>query len=84
MWPLIQYHKFIAECIKKLKRTAIDIKHCTSNVSLFLRQEVCNFSDHLAFMSKYDSEEWTSALSHFDGWTHHGMTTRKHRRMRAP
>ena len=22
-------------------------------------------------MSKYDSEEWTSALSHFDGWTDH-------------
>ena len=36
---------------------------------MFLRQEVCNVSDHLAAMSKYDSEEWTSALSHFDGWT---------------
>ena len=68
LWPLIHYHKFIAKCIKKLKRNSIDVKNCTSNVSLFLRQEVCHVSDHLAFMSKYDSEEWTSALSHFDGW----------------
>lgn len=38
---------------------------------MFLRQEVCNVSDHLAFMSKYDSEQWTNALRHFDGWTDH-------------
>ncbi|KAL7535654.1 hypothetical protein ACHAXR_006645 [Thalassiosira sp. AJA248-18] len=71
LWPLIHYHKFIAKCIKKLKRNGIDVKCYPSNVCLFLRQEVCNVSDHLAFMSKYDSEEWTSALSHFDGWTDH-------------
>ena len=69
LWPLIHYHKFIAKCIKKLKRNGIDVKTSTSNVSFFLRQEVCNVSDHLAFMSKYDSEEWTSALSHFETWT---------------
>lgn len=74
LWPLIHYHKFIAKCIKKLKRNSIDVKHCTSGVSLFLRQEVCNVSDHLAFMSKYDSEEWTAALSRFDGWTDHDPT----------
>jgi len=74
LWPLIHYHKFIAKCIKKLKRNSIDVKQCPSNVSLFLRQEVCNVSDHLAFMSKYDSEEWTSALSHFVGWTDHDPT----------
>lgn len=28
-------------------------------------------SDHLAFVSKYDSEQWTSALNGFDGWTDH-------------
>ena len=60
LWPLIHYHKFIAKCIKKLKRNGIDVKNSMSTVSLFLRQEVCNVSDHLAFMSKYDSEEWTS------------------------
>ena len=38
---------------------------------MFLRQEVCNVSDHLAFVSKYDSEEWTNALRCFDGWTDH-------------
>lgn len=61
----------MAKCIKKLKRNGIDVKTSTSDVSFFLREEVCNVSDHLAFMSKYDSEEWTSALSHFDGWTDH-------------
>jgi hypothetical protein len=61
----------MAKCIKKLKRNGVDVKTSTSDVSLFLREEVCNVSDHLAFMSKYDSEEWTSALSHFDGWTDH-------------
>ena len=71
LWPLIHYHKFMAKCIKKLKRNGVDVKTSTSDVSLFLREEVCNVSDHLAFMSKYDSEEWTSALSHFDGWTDH-------------
>ena len=71
LWPLIHYHKFIAKCIKKLKRNGIDVKSSMSTVSLFLRQEVCNVSDHLAFMSKYDSEEWTSALSHFESWTDH-------------
>lgn len=61
----------MAKCIKKLKRNGVDVKTSTSDVSLFLREEVCNVSDHLAFMSKYDSEQWTSALSHFDGWTDH-------------
>ncbi len=61
----------MAKCIKKLKRNGVDVKTSRSDVSLFLREEVCNVSDHLAFMSKYDSEEWTSALSHFDGWTDH-------------
>jgi len=69
LWPLIHYHKFIAKCIKKLKRNGIDVKTSTSSVSLFLRREVCHVSDHLARMSKYDSEEWTAALCHFDGWT---------------
>lgn len=74
LWPLIHYHKFIAKCIKKLKRNGIDVKSHPSAVCRFLRQEVCNVSDHLAFMSKYDSEEWTSALSHFKGWADHDPT----------
>eukprot|EP00984_Skeletonema_dohrnii_P020284 scaffold9834_cov131-Skeletonema_dohrnii-CCMP3373.AAC.7 len=71
LWPLIHYHKFLAKSIRKLRRNGIDVKTSTSSVSLFLRQEVCNVSDHLAFMSKYDSEQWTSALRCFDGWTDH-------------
>jgi len=73
LWPLIHYHKFLAKSIRKLRRNGIDVKTSTSSVSLFLRQEVCNVSDHLAFMSKYDSEEWTNALRGFDGWTGHTL-----------
>ena len=75
LWPLIHYHKFIAKCIKKLKRNNIDVKTSVSNVSLFLRQEVCSVSDHLANMSKYDSESWTLALSHFSGWVDNDSQT---------
>lgn len=71
LWPLIHYHKFLAKSVRKLRRNGIDVKTSTSSLSLFLRQEICNVSDHLAFVSKYDSEQWTSALSCFDGWTDH-------------
>ena len=30
-------------------------------------------SDHLAFVSKYDSLEWTNALRYFEGWTDHNL-----------
>lgn len=73
LWPLIHYHKFLAKSIRKLRRNGIDVKTSTSSVSLFLRQDICNVSDHLAFMSKYDSEEWTNALRGFDGWTGHTL-----------
>lgn len=73
LWPLIHYHKFLAKSIRKLRRNGIDVKTSTSSVSLFLRQEVCNVSDHLAFISKYDSEEWTNALRGFVGWTGHTL-----------
>ena len=43
-------------------------RHRRQNVdvlmSLFLRREACNVSDHLAHMSKYDQERWTQALCH--------------------
>eukprot|EP00559_Dactyliosolen_fragilissimus_P002568 CAMPEP_0184867180 /NCGR_PEP_ID=MMETSP0580-20130426/25305_1 /TAXON_ID=1118495 /ORGANISM="Dactyliosolen fragilissimus" /LENGTH=961 /DNA_ID=CAMNT_0027367273 /DNA_START=342 /DNA_END=3227 /DNA_ORIENTATION=+ len=68
LWPLIHYHKFLAKCIKKLKRNNIDVKTCISPVSAFLREEVCAVSDHLASASKFDSETWMAALSNFNGW----------------
>ena len=36
---------------------------------MFLREEVCAVSDHLAAVSLFGSEEWMSCLQHFDGWT---------------
>lgn len=77
LWPLIHYHKFIAKCIKKLKRNGVDVKSSTSTVSAFLRQEVCHVSDHLAYVSKYDSEEWTEALRNFNGWADHDAATQE-------
>lgn len=69
LWPLIHYHKFLAKCIKKLKRNGIDVKTSVSPVSVFLREEVCAVSDHLASVSLFASDEWMSCLQHFNGWT---------------
>mmetsp|Transcript_3042 Transcript_3042/g.4293 ORF Transcript_3042/g.4293 Transcript_3042/m.4293 type:complete len:922 (+) Transcript_3042:715-3480(+) len=68
LWPLIHYHKFLAKCIKKLKRNDVDVKTSNSPVSAFLRVEVCAVSDHLASVSKFSSEQWTDALPEFNGW----------------
>ena len=69
LWPLIHYHKFLAKCIKKLKRNGVDVKHAVSPVAVFLREEVCAISDHLANCSRFDSDEWMACLKHFNGWT---------------
>mmetsp|Transcript_59705 Transcript_59705/g.176917 ORF Transcript_59705/g.176917 Transcript_59705/m.176917 type:complete len:1342 (-) Transcript_59705:293-4318(-) len=69
LWPLIHYHKFLARCIKKLKRNGVDVKTSLSPVSAFLRDEVCSVSDHLAAVSKFTSDEWMAALEPFNGWT---------------
>lgn len=68
LWPLIHYHKFLAKCIKKLKRNGICVKSSVSPVSVYLREEVCAVSDHLASVSLFDSEEWMECLKHFEGW----------------
>lgn len=69
LWPLIHYHKFLAKCIKKLKRNGVDVKQAVSPVAVFLREEVCAVSDHLATVSLFDTNEWMAALQHFIGWT---------------
>lgn len=69
LWPLIHYHKFLAKCVKKLKRNGIDVKASISPVAVFLREEVCAVSDHLAALSLFDSGEWMECLPHFRGWT---------------
>jgi hypothetical protein len=66
---LIHYHKFVHKCIKKLKRNGVDVKTSVSPVSVFLREEVCAVSDHLATVSLFGSEEWMECLEHFNGWT---------------
>mmetsp|Transcript_25394 Transcript_25394/g.59830 ORF Transcript_25394/g.59830 Transcript_25394/m.59830 type:complete len:915 (-) Transcript_25394:2718-5462(-) len=68
LWPLIHYHKFLAKCIKKLKRNSICVKNSVSPVAVFLREEVCAVSDHLALVSLFDSDEWMCCLKHFKGW----------------
>lgn len=40
-----------------------------SPVSVFLREEVCAISDHLAAVSLFDSDEWMNCLHYFTGWT---------------
>ena len=69
LWPLIHYHKFLAKCIKKLKRNGVDVKQSVTPVAAFLREEVCAVSDHLASVSLFDSDKWMDCLQHFLGWT---------------
>jgi len=70
LWPLIHYHKFLAKCIKKLKRHGFTdfLDPNASTVISFLRYEICAVSNHLAACSKFDSDQWLSALKHFEGW----------------
>lgn len=81
LWPLIHYHKFLAKCIKKLKRNSVDVKTSVSPVAVFLREEVCAVSDHLASVSLYKSEEWMDCLVHFNGWTDHSSAAEKRLRL---
>lgn len=81
LWPLIHYHKFLAKCIKKLKRNGVDVKVSVSPVALFLREEVCSVSDHLAHVSNFGSEQWMECLTTFNGWMDHD--DRAESRMRA-
>lgn len=76
LWPLIHYHKFLAKCIKKLKRNGVDVKVSISPVSVFLREEVCAISDHLAAVSLFSSERWMECLTEFEGWTDPTSETR--------
>lgn len=69
LWPLIHYHKFLAKCIKKLKRNGVDVKVSVSPVAVFLREEVCAVSDHLAAVSLFQSEQWMECLQDFEGWS---------------
>jgi hypothetical protein len=80
LWPLIHYHKFLAKCIKKLKRNGICVKSSVSPVSVYLREEVCAVSDHLASVSLFDSEEWMECLQYFEGWMESSDEVAKHSR----
>jgi len=80
LWPLIHYHKFLAKCIKKLKRNGVCVKSSVSPVSVYLREEVCAVSDHLASVSLFDSDEWMECLQHFEGWTESSEKAAKYSR----
>ena len=59
----------VGQVLEALKRNGVDVKHAVSPVAVFLREEVCAVSDHLAECSKFDSDEWMACLKHFNGWT---------------
>lgn len=44
------------------------MKTSVSPVSVFLREDVCAVSDHLAAVSLFDSEIWMECLGSFKGW----------------
>ena len=45
------------------------MKISVSPVGVFLREEVCAVSDHLAAISLFNSERWMECLADFEGWT---------------
>lgn len=45
------------------------MKVSVSPVAVFLREEVCAVSDHLAAVSLFDSAQWMDCLNNFAGWT---------------
>jgi hypothetical protein len=65
---LIHYHKFLAKCIKKLRRNGVEVKQSVAPLAVFLREEVCAVSDHLVAVSTFGSDEWMACLVHFTGW----------------
>ncbi len=54
------------------------MKSSFSPVSVYLREEVCAVSDHLASVSLFDSDEWMDCLQHFDGWVESSEEAAKH------
>lgn len=56
------------------------MKTSVSPVAVFLREEVCAVSDHLASVSLFDSDEWMACLEHFNGWTESSEAAKKHSR----
>ena len=46
----------------------MDVKLTVTPVAVFLREEVCAISDHLAAVSLFGSDEWMECLTHFQGW----------------
>uniref|UniRef100_A0A7S2PJN9 Uncharacterized protein n=1 Tax=Leptocylindrus danicus TaxID=163516 RepID=A0A7S2PJN9_9STRA len=69
LWPLIHYHKFLAKCIKKLKRYGVDYSD-KGVLPCFLRAEVVAISSHLASVSEFTAEDWTATLSNFHCWSY--------------
>lgn len=70
LWPLIHYHKFLAKCIKKLKRNGFTdfLDPQAPTVIAFLRYEICAISNHLASCSRFSSDQWLHCLQYFEGW----------------
>lgn len=83
LWPLIHYHKFLAKCVKKLKRHGFSdfLDPNASPIVSFLRCEICAVSNHLAACSKFNSEQWLEALEHFSGWNN--ISSEAHEVIRA-
>lgn len=50
-------------------------------MAVFLRDEVCAVSDHLAEYSRFDSDKWMACLEYFHGWT--GMSSEEELRKRV-
>lgn len=78
LWPLINYHKFLAQCIKKLKKSCDNVNDndnhngscitSCSSILLLLQEESHGVSGQLAMASQFTGQQWSQKLAFYHGW----------------
>jgi len=80
LWPLINYHKFLAKCIKKLKKSCDNVNDndndnhngscitSCSSILLLLQEESHGVSGQLAVASQFTGQQWSQKLAFYRGW----------------
>jgi len=69
LWPMINYHKFLSQCIKQLKKSSSDSDNNVSSILLeLLHEETYSVSKQLARASQFTGQQWIQKLAFYHGW----------------
>jgi len=69
LWPMINYHKFLSQCIKQLKKSSSDSDNNVSSILLkLLHEETYSVSKQLARASQFTGQQWIQKLGFYHGW----------------